>query len=86
MTDNRTLIKDMMTKPKKEKYTFRRKVIYKGKMAPRGCVYLVIKVQSNGYKVEACKLITGGQSAELELGVCETMYKQVMQKYKSALS
>ncbi len=75
----------LMNGPKKveSEYAFRRKIIYKGKMAPSGCVYLVIKFKRKSRVFEACKLIKGGQGEEMEKAICEVIYKQLKDKYKS---
>ncbi len=40
-------------------YTTRRKVIYKGKMAPQGSVYLVVTVKSKSKKFESWCIVKG---------------------------
>ena len=73
-------------KPQSEKeevidYTFRRKVIYKGKMAPAGHIYLVIKFTKEKKVWEACKLVKGGQGEDFEKSVCKVIRKQMFDKY-----
>jgi hypothetical protein len=65
-------------------YTSRRKIIYKGKMAPKGYFYIVIKadilITGEGLKVlgkktrEVSKLVKGGISEEVEREVCNYLY------------
>lgn len=46
--------------------TVRRKVIYKGKMSPKGHVYIVVTIKTDRKQYEAFQLIKGGQGEKIE--------------------
>jgi hypothetical protein len=46
--------------------TVRRKVIYNGKMAPKGYVFIVVNIKTERKKYEASQLIKGGQGEKIE--------------------
>lgn len=62
-------------------YVVRRKIIYKGQMAPNGQVYLVINWKANKKKWEAKKLIMGGLGKPAEDAICKAVYEQCVKKY-----
>jgi hypothetical protein len=65
-------------------YTVRKKLIYKGKMAPAGCMYVVVK-GTIGWKktVEAFARIRGKLSPEAEKELCEDLWKLCNEEHKS---
>lgn len=67
-----------------ENYTLRRKVIYKGVMAPKGQVFLVINGKLGKHKFEAKKRVLGGQGAEAEKEICDAMYEQIKKQYNES--
>jgi hypothetical protein len=63
-------------------YTVRRKIIYKGTMAPKGGVYIVVNVKTfKGAKYEAVQLIPGGCSKDTEDKVAQSLRDLIKQKY-----
>lgn len=73
-------------------YTSRRKLIYKGKMAPKGYFYIVIKADilfENGGKVigkktrELSQLIKGGITEEVERKFCNYLYLEHFENNKN---
>lgn len=60
-------------------YTVRRKVIYRGKMAPKGHVYIVIKKKTKTNNFEAHQLIVGGQGEVYE-GMIEQQLRELIRK------
>lgn len=68
-------------KQPKPDYTVRRKVIYKGTMAPKGGVYIVVKVKSGKRAFEAVQLIPGGLTPETEQKVAESLREMIKNKY-----
>lgn len=70
--------------PKKDAttdYTVRRKVIYRGKMAPKGHVYIVIRMKTKTNTFEAHQLIVGGQGEVFEGMVEQQLRELIRQKY-----
>lgn len=67
-------------------YTIRKKKIYKGKMAPAGCMYVVVK-GGVGFKgltiVEAYARVRGSLSPEAEKELCEDLWKLINEQHKS---
>lgn len=67
-------------------YTVRKKKIYKGKMAPDGCMYVVIK-GGVGFKgltiVEAFARVRGSLTPEAEKQLCDNLWKYVNEQHKS---
>ena len=63
-------------------YTIRRKVIYKGKMAPKGYLYIVINFKNKDTKYEGYRLIKGGQIVDFEIDVGKDLRLQIKNKYK----
>jgi len=59
-------------------YTVRRKIIYKGKMAPKGYIYIVVKAKG----VTARKLIKGSQGAEVENTVALFLRERIREEFK----
>lgn len=62
-------------------YTVRRKVIYRGKMAPKGHVYIVIRMKTKNNTFEAHQLIVGGQGEVMEGMVEQQLRELIRQKY-----
>jgi hypothetical protein len=62
-------------------YTVRRKKIYKGKVIPKGFVFIVIKVKTKRGHVEAHQGIPGGQGQEYENQVAESLRELIRTKY-----
>lgn len=60
---------------------WRRKRIYKGKMAPQGTVFLVLDVKVNGMKYTQVEHIPGWQSAELEAKIKQQMLENLCKKF-----
>lgn len=61
-------------------YTLRRKVIYKGQMAPKGKLFLVVKGKTNGRTIEAAKLILGNTTPNVEREVANYLWLKCMEK------
>lgn len=64
-----------------ESTLWRRKRIYKGKVAPQGTVFLVLDVKTKGMKYTQVEHIPGGQSKELEAEIKEQMLKNLCAKF-----
>lgn len=61
--------------------TLRRKKILKGKMAPQGCVYLVLTVRTKLNKVYAYQLLPGGLGEEAESEIADSLRELINKKY-----
>lgn len=62
-------------------YSIRRKVIYKGKIADPGHVYIVVNFKGKTHKYDACRMIPGNQSAEFEFSVAKELRQLLKEKY-----
>lgn len=62
-------------------YTVRRKVIYRGKMAPKGHVYIVIRMKTKTNTFEAHQLIVGGQGEVFEGMIEQQLRELIRTKY-----
>jgi hypothetical protein len=62
-------------------YTMRRKIIYKGKMAWKGCLYIVVNVKKGTKKYEAHQMIIGKQGEAYENQVAQSLRDLIKQKY-----
>lgn len=72
---------EIMNELKSIDFNIRRKVIYKGKMAPMGCVYIVVNLKPGKTKYEGYKMIQGGQSVEFEFNVAKELRQLIKDKY-----
>jgi hypothetical protein len=63
-------------------YTVFRKKIYKGKVAPTGSLFLMIKKKTVGRSYTSCLLIKGGLGTENEALIAENMRNSIKKKYK----
>ena len=61
-------------------YTTRRKLIYKGKMAPAGSIYLVVKGKVGKYTYEAPRLVKGGLPKDIEKEIFEYLWALIQEK------
>lgn len=61
-------------------YTLRRKVIYKGQMATKGQIWLVVKGKTNGRTLEAAKMIKGGTAPAIEREVGNYLWLKCIEK------
>ncbi len=64
------------------KYTLFKKKMYKGKMAPQGCLYFMIRFKRKNMNYESCRLIPvrGAEPKELE-AIADKMYEAICEKY-----
>jgi len=60
---------------------FRRKIIYKGKMAPKGTVFIELQVRTERMKYTKVEHIPGGQTKELEAIIEKQMLEQICKTY-----
>jgi hypothetical protein len=65
----------------KKDYTLYRKKFHKGKMAPLGSLYIVIKLKVKNVPYEASRLIKGGKGEEVEETVGEYLRLLLGEKY-----
>jgi len=63
-------------------YNIRRKVIYKGKMANPGNVFIVVTKKGKSNKYEAWKQIPGNQSVEFEIQIAQQLRQTISDKYQ----
>lgn len=64
-----------------ESTAWRRKRIYKGKVAPQGTIFLVLDVKVKGMKYTQVEHIPGGQSKELEAEIQKQMLENLCAKF-----
>lgn len=81
MTSEETLPRDYKLAPKQD-YTVRRKVIWKGKVAPKGFYYVAVRVKSKRGHVDAVRLVKGGKSVMVEEKVGKELRELIKEKHK----
>lgn len=62
-------------------HTERKKVIWKGKMAPKGWVYLIVKLNQGKQSMTAGKLVKGGNTLQEE----KLIYLEILNGIKEHL-
>lgn len=60
---------------------FRRKKIYKGKIAPAGTIFLELSVKTETRKMTIVEHIPGGQTKELEAAIEKQMLEKLCKNY-----
>lgn len=75
--------KDMLLRAKQDAFVVRRKILHKGRMAPKGFVYIHVtyKNEKRNQKYFATKLIPGGQGEEFERNIVKELTDMICDKY-----
>jgi len=80
MDNRKTDTLPLPTGKEEKSYTFRKKKIWKGKMAPLGFLYAVVTLKSSGKVYTVCQIVDPKKSDLLEKE--KELRDQILKKYK----